>query len=471
MSTRLDVLLQKHPEHEEPIRALAARDPSGSQKYLGWGVKMLVARQALAPEIADVIDLFHQFAGRWINDGVRARARVQIRPDIYSYRPQDMASLRDNLLKMKRAQDRKRRKREKLYKIEGSVDVDVVYDSSDLIVRHIKNKNASVHYGLGTKWCISMMQAGHFEEYESHNATFFFFERKVPVGDEYDKVALAVPRTMEGARGWHATTVDAFTSLDERVDMMQLARVHGSRVFDIFRDVYERSERYPGSVVFQVNQGKASAEQLLATFDTIKSGKIDPYEMESLLESVCCNDAAASTLLEDIYHHASALVLAAWRKFDRRSRAGGLRRRRRMRRRKGGRRNSTTQLMGTLSAAIAIHPNTPDELRQTIVKALKRKRIAVGSIRTTMRSGNISVVYGNGIRGAVRIRHGHYRRRLRRMPLNVLRRHLVHFENAIKRTKKRIKKAEKLKKLSEAKRAKKLALAAKNGPVKVRHKS
>jgi hypothetical protein len=153
MTTRLDLTIQKHPDHEEGIRLLSQRDPSGNLKYLDWGAKMLAAGQALAPEIADVLDLFHQFSGRRLHP---RRRGTTIRSDIYTYRPQDFAHLRDSLLKMKRAQDRKRRKRERLYRIEGPIEADVVYDSPDLVVRHIKNKEASCHYGLATKWCIAM---------------------------------------------------------------------------------------------------------------------------------------------------------------------------------------------------------------------------------------------------------------------------------------------------------------------------
>ena len=74
MSTRLDAVLQKHPDHEEGIRLLAERDPSGNFKYLAWGAKMLAAGQALAPEVADVLDLFHRFAGQWLErTGAQAR--------------------------------------------------------------------------------------------------------------------------------------------------------------------------------------------------------------------------------------------------------------------------------------------------------------------------------------------------------------------------------------------------------------
>ena len=446
MSTRLDQLLQKYPAHEDGIRTLAVRDPSGNLKYLDWGARVLTSGQAMAGEIADVIALFHQFNGRIFD----RRRRHVIRRDLYSYRPQDLASLRDNLLKIKRSQDRKRRQREKLYKLEGPVDVDVVYDSPDLVVRHIKNKQASVHYGLGTKWCISMKCEGYFEDYESHNATFFFFERKVPVGDEFDKVALMMPRNEDGDRRC-PESASAFTTLDEQVDMMVLAEVHGPRVFDIFRECYERSERYPGSVVCRVYQGTATAEQLTATFDTL-SDKLNPYETEVLIEAICCNGAAPPSLLEEISRRASSLAMAAWKRFEKQSRRGGLRRRHRVRHIKRGRRNSTNELMRTVSAAIAIHPQTPAELRDKVVKSLRKRRIRLDDIRLVKRSGHVGVAYGTGIR-AVTVRYGHRRyRRGHLLPLSLLRRRLTSFESLVMRTQKKIRVMESKKKKADAKK-------------------
>src|SRR5208337_4711465 len=228
-------------DHEAGIRVLAGRDPSGNLKYLDWGAKMLAAEQALAPEIADVLDLFHRFAGQWLERTgaqVRRARRLhqspssQVHPDINTYRPQDFAGLRDLVNKMKRAQDKKRKEREKLYHIEGSVEADVIYDSDDLIVRHIKNKNASIHYGHDTKWCISMLRDGYFEDYETHNATFFFFERKKPAGDEFDKVALMISRIEGDPLRFRDEGASAFNALDQRVDMFSLASVHGPRIFE-----------------------------------------------------------------------------------------------------------------------------------------------------------------------------------------------------------------------------------------------
>jgi hypothetical protein len=393
MSTRLDLVLQKHPEHEEEIRLLASRDPSGNLKYLDWGAKILASGQALAPEIADVVELFHQFKGQRHGNPTRGTLRhsghQRVCPDIYEYKPQHLAQLRDLLLKMKRAQDSKRRNRAKLYRIEGSVEADVVYDSPDLIVRHIKNKNASVHYGLGTKWCISMLRAGYFEDYEAQNATFFFFERKTPKGDEFDKAALMLPRNSDNEREQFS---EAFTALDRRVDMMMLAKVHGARIFDIFREVYERSERYPGSVMSCVYAGTATQEQLEVALASAVKG----VETRSLLESICCNDAAPQAMLEEIASHAPELLISSWK----RERHGTLHRRDRM----------VKELERAVMAAVAIHPNTSDGARAKCVSGLKRRRIKIDTIRReTVHNGRIGIVF-DGPGGDRRRRH-RWRRR------------------------------------------------------------
>ncbi len=97
MSSRLDSVLKKHPEHEPWIRLFASRDPSGNLKYLDWSMKVLISGQALAPEIADVVDLFHLYNGR--STGSR-REHIHIRSDIHSYLPHQLANLRDDLIKV-----------------------------------------------------------------------------------------------------------------------------------------------------------------------------------------------------------------------------------------------------------------------------------------------------------------------------------------------------------------------------------
>jgi hypothetical protein len=384
MSTRLDLVLQKYPEHEDGIRLLASRDPSGNLKYLDWGAKMLASEQALAPEVADILDLFQQFKGRWLG---KQGKREQVNGDVYAYRPQDLAKLRSLLLKIKRATDRKRHKRELLYRIEGEVEADVIYDSAELVVRHIKNKQASVHYGLSTKWCIAMRREGYFEDYESHNAIFFFFERKAPVGDEFDKIALMVPRNGE-------EPVTGYTSIDRRVDIMTLAKVYGTRVFDIFREVYECSERYPGSAMLCVCRGSATQEQIESVFASIVKGSryVDPYEMDLILEAICCNDAAPLALLKKIERQASALSLAAWKRSRRRGRRPG----------------HDSELVRTIAAALVIHPSVPADVREKLVKELRRRHVNVDKIHRVVRDDRVGVSWSDPIRG---YRYHHHVRR------------------------------------------------------------
>jgi hypothetical protein len=434
VSTRLDLTLQKHPDHEDGIRLLASRDPSSNLKYLDWAAKVLASGQALAPEIADVVELFHQFNGASVPRHSRHSTwrSKYVRPDIYSYRPQDLASLRDLLLKMKRAKDRKRKKRERLYRIEGSVEVDVVYDSDDLIVRHIKNKQASVHYGLGTKWCISMLRESYFEDYETHNATFFFLERKVPKRDEFDKVAIMMPRI--GDEGM----AEAFTSIDRRFDMMVLAGVYGPHVFHIYREIWERSKQYPGSAMACVYNGNATKEQIESVYAMATKGKIKSHEMGSVIESICCNDSAPWSVLEEILRRAPALSLKHGQRH----------------------RSCSYSLLRTIEAALVIHPQVPAEAYERLLKDLRRRHVDVSDIRRIKkRSGQVGVEYASTYSGVHKdrrliMRNGRYYRRPRTLTLSALRTRAASLERRAVRMWKTVKTMERKKKLAEAKRLK-----------------
>jgi len=433
MSARTDQVLKKYPDHGPGIQLLVLRDPSGNHKYLDWGAKVLASGQALAPEIADVLGLFHQFHGRWVVPPGRKGKRIRgtrISSDLYAYRPQDLASLRDNLLKIKRATDRKRRARERLYHIEGSVEADIIYDSPDLIVRHIKNKPASIHYGLNTKWCISMNQEGYFEDYETNNAVFFFFERKTPQRDEFDKVAVMMPRSD------HADArAEAFTTLDGRVDMMTLAKVFGPRVFIIYREIYERSAAHPASVMYQVRTGTASTEQLEAVFARIVKRELSQHETKVTLCEICCNDNASWSLLEEIGRRAVHFFRVAkkpkWARSN--SRAA----------------QYEASLTRSVMAATVIHSNTPESVREKLIKELRRRRVNIDSIRRTRIRGQIEVEYEMGGKMVgPRLRRHHLRRR--RLTVRELLKHASVFERSAIRMRK---KAEKMK-AAEAKKKK-----------------
>ena len=410
MTSRLDAALQRFPAHEAGIRTLAARDPSGKLKYLDWGAKILASGQALAPELADILDLYHAFAGRrdlaiWTGHPVR------IDPDIHRYAPKDIATLRDSLLRMKRARDKKQKTRERLYRIEGSVDAVAVYDSDDLIVRHIRNKQASCHYGRSTKWCIAMLRAGYFEDYATHNATFFFFERKVPLGDEFDKVALMLTRDIDGR-------AETFTATDRQTDMMGLARVYGMRVFAIFARIHEASAAYPGSPFARVYAGTGRAEDIEEVLRHVKTDR-HFLDTEEMLESVACNDATPADVLLAVEKKAQALLgRRKWRR-SRFRRAGGF----------------------EVLAALFIHPLLPAEAKERIGRALRRRHVPIDAIhRITHHGGRIGVSYEK----AGRAWHGRmrrYRRHRLSTPLK-LRKHAAVLKRTAARYVRRAKKLE-----------------------------
>lgn len=433
MTTRLDLAIQKHPDHEESIRLFAQRDPSGNLKYLHWQVKVLAAGQALAPEIADVADLFHKFAGQWI-EGTRRQDRIH--PDINTYRPQDLAGLRTRLLKMKRSQDKKRRKRERLYKIEGEVEAEIVYESPDLIVRHIKNKQASVHYGLSTKWCIAMKRELYFEDYDAQNATFFFFERKVRRGDEFDKSCVMVGRMS----GTDVDGMSCFTSLDERVGPFRMVKAYGMHVFEILRTIYERSEAYPGSATACVLAGTATEEQIAKTIEALHDKKAH-VDVDRIVEAICCNDTAPWALLEPLSLEAEKLSKSGWTRWSR-----DVYQRRRRRPRALDRR--TKELMRTVVAALSVHPNVPEQTRDTFTKQLRRWHINPASVCRTHRRDGVAVSFHR--RGESSFRGLGRRYHLRTQSVSALTRRVGAWERALKRAKKRLRKAKQ--KAAKAKR-------------------
>ena len=297
-----------------------------------------------------------------------------------------------------------------------------MYDSDDLIVRHIKNKNASIHYGHATKWCISMTQEGYFEDYETNNATFFFFERKKPIGDEFDKACLVMSRSPGEPLRFHDEGASAFNALDRRVNMFALAKVHGPRIFDIFRQCFEASEKYPGSVLFSAFSGTATLVQLEAVFASLVKGNFG-YETDALLEAIVCNDAAPAAMLEAVLERSVAMSMA-----------GRKRAVRRHGRRLRNRGDHDAELTRTIMAALVIHPNTPGDLRERLVKDLRRRHVKIVEIRRVNKDGRVGVGYRKEVKGYGRSHRRRYI--LKQLPVGALRSRIRRLESQVVQTKK-----------------------------------
>lgn len=67
---------------------------------------------------------------------------------------------------------------------------ELVAENDDWKVYKITNHEASCQLGKGTKWCITMDTPEYWDGYAQEDYAFYFFIRKKPRGDNFDKIAL-----------------------------------------------------------------------------------------------------------------------------------------------------------------------------------------------------------------------------------------------------------------------------------------
>lgn len=445
---RLDAALQKYAEHQDAVKLLAGRDPVGNLKYLDWAMKIVTSGQALAPEVADVVELYDKYKGYF---DYRAALRASGRRDngadfrdIYAVGPDKFTALRDRLFKIRRKQDKKRRDREERYKIIGEMNAEVIYESDTLVVRLIGNKQASIHHGLNTKWCIAMKNEPYFEDYDSRNTVFCFMGRKQLQGDEFDRVAIACDRTMRGAM----KDMTVFSSVDENVSIAALVNRMGNEVFRVLDSVYHAAHKQPPTAAARLVNGTASADEILHQYERIKAGDIDHgYEYRSSrrlghgLTQLACSDEVPAHVLVDMLQNAEGILYEAAkaniREQNKARRSGGRRRRGPWRRRKlkplkvvvaGHLKRRIKEQLRDLQAAIVVHANTPSDVATPLRKSLRRSNVDTDTIRI-QRSDNVDdegaiVMYENfqGTRSGlghgskksrIRSRHRTYRQRHR----------------------------------------------------------
>jgi hypothetical protein len=154
-----------------PVIDLASSDLTPTKKLLPWMVKQ-VSKGADVEHVRSV-------ASRFAKDGSRLKNK-----DINSYSEIDeLESALDALGASKRS--------ETIQAKSGAVKI---YEDDACTVLRIDTKEAAQQYGKGTKWCITMSEEQHYEEYKASNVLFYYVLRKEPLGNNLDKVALAVSR-------------------------------------------------------------------------------------------------------------------------------------------------------------------------------------------------------------------------------------------------------------------------------------
>jgi 3-methyladenine DNA glycosylase AlkC len=248
---RKDQALKKYPEYKQEIEYFIQRDPSKNLKYLAWELKVLSSGQALAPEIADVVDLFHRYSTNLSNR------------DLNSYSPEQFTKLRDDLFQIQEKQTQKAKKVEERYRLPEACEADTVYESDSLIVRLIRNKAASVHYGLNTQWCISMKSKTYFEDYDMSNVVIFFVIRKQALNDPFDKLAIVYQRDLINNE---IEQTQFFDAQDRTVSQAMCSQVYGPEFEKIEQVTKTLAARVPKSLLAKLASNEVTVDEITKAY-------------------------------------------------------------------------------------------------------------------------------------------------------------------------------------------------------------
>ena len=123
------------------------------------------------------------------------------------------------------------------------------------------NKAASMHYGLGTKWCITMKDQSYFEDYDKSNVVFFFvLNKELPKDDPLHKIALAYQRDIDNK----VIQVDIFDARDELLaDSDWETEPEFNRVISITDSI---AKTYPKSLLAKIYSNELSIEEVFELF-------------------------------------------------------------------------------------------------------------------------------------------------------------------------------------------------------------
>jgi hypothetical protein len=244
-------LLVEYPHLKNEIEEFSRHDPSGRLKYLKWQVNILNSGQAKPLEIQHVTDLFHRLGQNLKNN------------DLYSYKPSDFTDLRDQLFELKDKQSLRKEKVEKRYQVTEACEADIVYQSENFKVLLIKNKAASVHHGLDTKWCISMKDEAYFEDYDKSNIVFLFIInlQAIPKSPE-SKIALVYHRDTNN----NIIKLEIFDASDHKINVSDLKKILDKEAENILSITRSKAASVPKSLLAKIQSNEASSEEIKEAF-------------------------------------------------------------------------------------------------------------------------------------------------------------------------------------------------------------
>jgi hypothetical protein len=171
-AARVDDLIARYPKFEEDIRKLNDADPSTTKKYLLWGTVQLHGGEP----IEKIIEAFNKFHTNY---------QRLAKKDINKYDSTDEVIAAVEALGASREQQRAVKRKDAHY----------LYNDDNFLLVHPTSMEASCHYGMGTKWCISATQStNYFDSYAEDNKFFYFIINKKSEDPKWHKVAMMLDK-------------------------------------------------------------------------------------------------------------------------------------------------------------------------------------------------------------------------------------------------------------------------------------
>jgi hypothetical protein len=129
-----------------------------------------------------------------------------------------------------------------------------LFEDDQCVLLYIKNKDASVTYGAGTKWCITMRDANYFEEYSNNNVVFYFLINKnLDQKNSLSKLAFAIQRDKENK----ILKTEIFDAKDEQITI--------PKGLEKFLKISEQdAHKRPMGIMVKLKFGLLSKEEILS---------------------------------------------------------------------------------------------------------------------------------------------------------------------------------------------------------------
>jgi len=231
---KVEDLALKYPEID--VEELAEGDPSPTKKYLSWMVKQ-ASLGANPNDLIPTIQYFHSNTPKFT------------KKDINAYKT--LRELEDEVKVASKIVTKTQQKKQ--VKQGGS---DTLYEDDEIIVKHIKEKDACQTYGTGTKWCITMRNASYWEQYVGANAVFYFVLRKNLKNDPLDKVAVAVQRGGNNK----ISKIEVFDARDKEIGTKSLKQ-------DILELIKQHAPSVPKGLLVKIKERSATLKEIESALD------------------------------------------------------------------------------------------------------------------------------------------------------------------------------------------------------------